>query len=59
MNKDGLEPRSCRKSTFGYLCLKNFFHNCLITNDLEGDEGYATPQFTEYKKSRRKISYAQ
>ena len=31
---DGLWPDSCRNSFLRYPCLKNFFHNWFITNDL-------------------------
>jgi len=39
MNQEGPRPRLCEKSSFGAVGRKNFFHNCLITNDLEGVKG--------------------
>jgi len=31
----GFWPRLCGNLYFRYPCLKNFFHNCPITNDLK------------------------
>ncbi len=39
MNKEGLRPRLWGKSSLGGVGRKNFFRNCLITNDLEGVKG--------------------
>src|SRR5215510_11054115 len=36
-------PRRGVNSYLRYPCLKNFFHNCLITNDLNATKGWLSP----------------
>src|SRR5215467_9692374 len=39
----GRGPRRGGNSYLRYPCLKNFFHNCLITNDLKATKGLLSP----------------
>src|SRR5262249_35947653 len=39
----GRGPRGGGNSYFRYPSLKNFFHNCLITNDLNATKGWLSP----------------
>src|SRR5262245_53592769 len=39
----GRGPRGGGNSYFRYPSLKNFFHNCLITNDLNATKGWLCP----------------
>jgi hypothetical protein len=40
---EGFWPRLCGNSFLRYPCLKNFFHNCLITNDLKAAKAWLPP----------------
>src|SRR5262245_28428584 len=42
-SEGGRGPRRGRNSYFRYPSLKNFFHNCLITNDLNATKGWLSP----------------
>jgi hypothetical protein len=39
----GFFPGRVEIRIFRYPCLKNFFHNCLITNDLKATKGLLSP----------------
>src|SRR5215831_3549069 len=41
--KLGFFPGRVEIRIFRYPCLKNFFHNCLITNDLKATKGLLSP----------------
>src|SRR5262249_36519118 len=43
-NGIGRGPRRSGNSYLRYPCLKNFFHNCLITNDLKATKARYPPQ---------------